>query len=131
MIVKDGKLEGLEEFEGKEVEVKEVKNLRSLKQNRSLYKYFSLLSEELNHAGFDMRHVIRENLDIPWTPDSIKYYLWKPVMKSMFGIESTREMTTPMINDIYDVINKTIGERTLLHIPFPTENYDEPPVSRN
>lgn len=120
MLVKDGKLEGLEEYNGKEVEVKEIKNTRSLSQNNSLHLYFKLLSDELNHAGFDMRQVIRENLNIPWTPESVKTYLWHPVMKSMFNINSTRELTTPMINDIYDVINKTIGERCKIHISFPS-----------
>ena len=32
-----------------------------------------------NDAGLDMRHTIREDVDMPWTQSSVKEYLWRPL----------------------------------------------------
>ena len=95
---------------------------RTSQQNKALHKYFTLLADELNAAGYDMRKTLQESIDIPWTPTNIKSFLWKPVQEAMLEKESTTELTTKDIDMIYDVINKTIGERTGVHVPFPSKD---------
>ena len=95
---------------------------RTSQQNRSLHLYFTLLADELNVAGYDMRKTLQESIDIPWTPTNVKSFLWKPVQEAMLEKESTTELTTKDIDMIYDVINKTIGERTGVHVPFPSKD---------
>ena len=95
---------------------------RTSQQNKSLHLYFTLLAEELTLAGYDMRKTLQESIDIPWTPTNIKSFLWKPVQEAMLDKESTTELTTKDIDMIYDVINKTIGERTGVHVPFPSKD---------
>lgn len=99
--------------------VKEIKQ-RTSQQNRSLYLYFRLLAEELNNSGYDMKKTIRSDIDISWTPESVKQYLWLPIMKTMTGKTSTAKMDTNNIDRIYDVLNKTIAERTGVSILFPS-----------
>ena len=94
---------------------------RTSQQNRSLHLYFTLLADELNAAGYDMRKTLQESIDIPWTPTNVKSFLWKPVQEAMLEKESTTELTNKDIDMIYDVINKTIGERTGVHVPFPSK----------
>lgn len=99
---------------------KKYKKSRTDRQNRALHLYFSLLSEALNKDGFDMRAVIKEDIDIYWTPQNIKEYLWRPVQKQLFNKRSTTELTTDELDKIYEIINKVIGERAGIYIPWPS-----------
>lgn len=104
---------------------KEPIKKRTSLQNRSLHLYFRLLAEELNEAGFDMRRTLREDIDIPWTPDTIKEYLWRKVQRTQFTKTSTTKLTTKEITQIYETINRYIGEKFGIHVPFPS---NEPPL---
>lgn len=101
-------------------EVEYLPKKRTDQQNRALHLWFAQLSEALNDAGYDMRKTIREELDIPWTSYAVKEYLWRPLQKSMLGKKSTTQLTTEEIDQVYDVINLTIGERTGISVPFPS-----------
>lgn len=91
---------------------------RTEQQNKALHLWFTLLAEALNSAGYDMKKVM--HVDIPWTDYNIKEFLWRPVQKAMFGKVSTTQLDTGDIDKIYDVVNKTIAERTGIHVPFPS-----------
>lgn len=93
---------------------------RTSQQNRSLHLYFTLLAEALNDAGYDMKKTIRQDIDISWTAISIKEYLWRPIQDMMFKQKSTTRLKTKDIDKIYDILNKTIGERTGVYVPFPS-----------
>jgi hypothetical protein len=116
----------LQKLEGKmvTVEIKKQVKSRSDQQNRALHLWFTLLAEELNIGGYDMKAVLRSSVEIPWTSHSIKEFLFKPTLKVMYGKETTKEITTEEINKCYDLINKTVGERCGVHVPFPCiDNY--------
>jgi fructosamine-3-kinase len=93
---------------------------RTGQQNAALHLYFTQLAEALNSAGFDMKKTIREDVDIPWTPENIKEFLWRKVQQAYLRKKSTTELTTEEIDKVYDVVNKVIAERTGVHIPFPS-----------
>lgn len=93
---------------------------RTSQQNAAMHLFFTQLAEALNSAGFDMKKTIREGIDIPWTPENIKEFLWRPVQSAYLRKKSTTELTTSEIDKVYDVVNKIIGERTGVHIPFPS-----------
>ena len=98
----------------------EIKDKRTSQQNRALHLYFTLLADALNDGGFDMRETIRQDVDIPWTADTIKNNLWRPIQKAYFKKQSTTGLKKKEIDKVYDVLNKTIGERTGVHIDFPS-----------
>lgn len=94
---------------------------RTDKQNNALHLYFSQLSYALNQDGFDVRAVISEAVDIPWTPYMVKELLWRATQKFMFGKVSTTQLNKlDEIEKIYDVVNKTVGGRTGIYVPFPS-----------
>ena len=93
---------------------------RTLTQNRALHKYFELLAQALNDAGYDMKKTIRKDIDISWSPITIKEYLWKPFLKGYKLKTSTTQMTTKDIDKIYDMVNKVVGERTGVFVGFPS-----------
>lgn len=103
---------------------------RTIKQNNSLHMFCELLAQELTDAGYDMKKTLKPTVDIPWTGESIKKFIWKPIQESMFGKASTTELTTAEVSKVYDVINRHIGERFGLYVPFPNmeeliNNYEQ------
>lgn len=89
-------------------------------QNRSLHKLFTQLSEELNSRGFDMRALIRPEVEISWTPYTVKNHLWKPLQNALLGKKSTTELEkTKDIEVVYDNLNKIISERTKGEVILP------------
>ena len=92
---------------------------RTDQQNRALHLYFSHLADILNDAGLDMRKVLKPSISIPWTPQTIKENLWKPVMEFQLQKSSTTEMTTKDIDVVYDTINRHLGEKFGITVEFP------------
>ena len=93
---------------------------RTKQQNKALHVLFQLLADELNTAGLDMRKTLKPGVDIPWGPVAIKEFMWRPIMEAQLGKRSTTEMTTVEIDEVFDTINKHLGERFGLHVPFPS-----------
>lgn len=93
---------------------------RTLRQNAALHTLFTHLAEELNLAGLDMKKALKPSIDIWWTPESVKEYLWRPIMKAQLNKESTTELTTVDIDKVFETINKHIGEKFGLVIDFPS-----------
>lgn len=100
--------------------VNEEEKTRTIKQNKALHLLFTQLADELNNAGLDMRKTLKETIDIPWSGSTIKEYLWRPIMKSQLGIESTTELSTKDIDQVFDTINRHLGEKFGLTIEFPS-----------
>jgi len=109
----------LERFNGKEVgiTIDSWKKIRTNKQNNALHLYFELLSTELNLSGQEIKRII--NVDVPWTGELVKSIIWKPIQKTQLKKKSTTQLTTDEIDVIYDIINREIGEKCGIHIPFP------------
>ncbi len=106
------------------IEIKNVGKKRTDRQRKAMYLYFKLLSEAFNGAGIDMRALIEDDIDIPFTPETVKSHLWVPVQKAYLEKTSTTELKTKDIPMIYDILNKHIGERTGIHVPFPNKDYN-------
>jgi len=99
-------------------------NTRTLTQNSALHLLFTQLANELNEKGLDMRAIIRDDIEISWTPYSIKEYLWRPLQKLLIGKQSTTKLNrSKEIDLIYDNLNRILIERTQGEIslpPFPS-----------
>ena len=96
---------------------------RTMTQNRALHKYFSLLAETLNDAGLDQRKVLKPSIEIPWSPDSIKEMMWRPIQKSMVEKESTTELTTTELQAVFKVMDRHLLEKFGVDVPFPSDEY--------
>ena len=96
---------------------------RTNQQNKAIHKYFEMVAEALNDAGFDIEKTLSKyNVDIPWTKESVKSLMWKPVQRSMYAKASTTELDrSKEITEIYEVINRFLGKLGI-HVPFPHEN---------
>jgi len=92
---------------------------RTLTQNSALHLFFSLVAETLNDAGLDMKKTLKPEVDIDWTPDGVKNYLWRPVQKAMLDKESTTELTKIEVGQVYETLNRFLGEKFAVHVPWP------------
>lgn len=93
---------------------------RTLQQNKALHKYFTLLAEELNQAGYDMKRTLKPSVDIPWNATTVKEYLWKPIQNAQLMKQSTKDLTTKEIDLVYDTLTRHLGETTGVSVPFPS-----------
>jgi hypothetical protein len=100
-----------------EVEVKKPK--RTLKQNRSYHLWFKHIAEALNENGPYLTLTIgSKEYPFQWNQDSVKNVFWRSVQSKMFGITSTKELTTKQVGEVaegvFDVLAK-IG----VYVDFP------------
>ena len=72
--------------------IEEPKGNRTGAQNSALHVDCALIAQKLNEAGLDMRTVLKPTYSLPWTPESVKQHIWKPIMKALYGHESTRDL---------------------------------------
>lgn len=100
--------------------MKLAKDKRTIQQNKALHLWFTMLSQELNDAGLDMRKTLKPEVDIPWTSQSIKEYLWRPVQLSQLQKQSTTDLSSDEVDKVWETLNRHLGEKFGLHVPFPS-----------
>ena len=93
---------------------------RTKQQNKAIHVYFKEVADVLNESGLEMKKVLKPEVEIPWTEQSIKDHIWRPIMRAMYGIESTTEMNPAMINGIYETIHRLLSQKFGIDIPFPS-----------
>lgn len=94
-------------------------NKRTLQQNRALHLYFTLVANELNDAGLDMRKTLKPEVEIPWSKNTVKEYLWRPIQELQLRKRSTTMLSTKDIDAIYDTLNRFLAKQGL-HVSFPS-----------
>ena len=93
---------------------------RTTQQNKALHKFYEILSDELNEKGLNVRAVLKPTVEIRWTPDMIKEYIWRPIQKAQLGKESTTEMTTAEVDKVFATIQHHLGEKFGIELSFPS-----------
>lgn len=91
-------------------------------QNKALHVGFQLLAEALNDAGYEMKAVLAaKDVDVPWTKESVKEVLFRPIMAAMTQKGSTTEMDVLEVSDVWNVLLRHLGENFGINVPFPSE----------
>lgn len=110
---------------------------RTDKQNAALHLFFRQVAEALNHEGYDVRVVLQViaegGVDMMWSGELVKELLWRKIQRKYTGKHSTTELdSTGDITEIYDSLNKFLGENFYVHVPFPSiETLDEEQSKKN
>ena len=92
---------------------------RTTRQNSALHVYCKEVAETLNDAGLDMRRTLKADVDIPWTLNSVKEYMWRPVMTAMTGKTSTRDLEKVEISKIYETMSRHLASNHAIMVEFP------------
>lgn len=61
-----------------------------------------------------------KEVDVPWTKDSIKSVLWKPLQEALTGEESTTKLTTTEVNEVYEILSRHIAKNFGVDVEFPS-----------
>lgn len=95
---------------------------RTQKQNSALHLWFTLLAKELNEAGYTVQLVLKQKMDLDWTGDMVKELLWRPSQKAILKKKSTTELKkTEDMDKVYEHLNRHLGEKFGINVPFPTD----------
>lgn len=95
---------------------------RTLTQNAALHLYCQMLADAFNDAGMDMKTVLKDEVEIPWTMESTKNHLWKPIQKIVTGKESTTKPLTHEYGEIYEVLSRFLSEKKGVFVPWPSND---------
>lgn len=106
--------------EGLSVEIVRKSGRRTLTQNSALHLLFTQLAEDLNNQGLDQKKVLKESVDIPWQLESVKQFLWAPIQKAIVGTDSTTELTTKEIDEVFAVLQRHLNQQLNISINFPS-----------
>jgi len=122
----DGFLKAFTQFtylkeKGSIIELKEVKQTRSSLQNKALYLYFTFIADTLNNHGlyFKTIDLFKMPVECEWNKDLVKEFIWKPIQKTLFDIESTTKLKTNELDVIINVLTDHFSKLEL-SVNFPS-----------
>lgn len=97
---------------------------RTQLQNNSLHLWLTQVAQELNDKGLDVRQVLQmsKRQEIPWTMESVKSHLWRPVQEAYMGEKSTTRASSTEFTEVYDILNKTLIEKLGVVVPWPNRD---------
>ena len=93
--------------------------IRTTLQNKCLHKGLRSIADELNASGQDMRKVLKEGVEIPWTMESVKEFMFNPIAEVMFDGRTSSDLSTTEIQQVWDVLNRHTGEKCGVTVAWP------------
>jgi len=88
---------------------------RTNQQNRSLHKLCQQVADTMVEYGLDLNVVA----DVPATRETVKA-LFREMGRKMYGKESTADLTTVEIQQVFEVFAKAIGQHTGEPVTWPS-----------
>ena len=92
-------------------------NKRTLKQNKSVHKYFKEVADELNGQGISQTNFIK-GLEIDFSEHSVKD-IFRAIGKQKYGKKSTADLTTSELQGCWEEMNRRLADFGT-SIPFPS-----------
>ena len=93
---------------------------RTNSQNRALHKWYELVSEELNNAGYSVIKTLKPSVEIDWNATLFKELMWRPIQKAVTKKGSSSELSSGELQIVWETINRHLGQKLGIHTPFPT-----------
>ena len=91
------------------------------KQFNAMHLWCERLAEHLNDAGLDMRKMLKAEIEIPWSKDTVKNQLWRPIQIAICGIESTKEADKIDYPKVYETLNRHLLLKYNVSMEWPHE----------
>lgn len=92
---------------------------RTYRQNRTIHLLFRRMAEALNEAGFEISHPFKPDLEIPWSEESVKDLLYRPIITSYFKVDRSSLLDTAQLSESMEILIDAVNRNTgvLVHIP--------------
>jgi len=92
---------------------------RTKTQNGCLHEYLANLAKSLNDGGYDVGTTIK--VDVDFTPDTVKEYMFKPIMKALYPDKtSTTQLDTKEISIVYEHLNRLTSQKFGIGLLWPS-----------
>jgi hypothetical protein len=99
---------------------------RTLTQNRALHLWLGMLADQLNASGMDMRKTLRHDVELPWSVETCKEFLWRPIQEAVLRKESTTEANRIEYSQVFEVLAHHMAIRLGVTVPeWPRKNQQE------
>ena len=96
----------------------ELEKDRTLKQNRCLHSYCNQLAEAFNDAGMDMKATLKHDIEIPWSGERVKEFIFNAVSLAKYD-KTSSELTTKEIQVVYEIVNRHTAEKFGIGLSWP------------
>ena len=94
---------------------------RTYRQNRTIHLLFRRIAEALNDAGFEISHPFKPDLEIPWSEESVKDLLYRPIITSYFKVERSSLLDTAQLSESMDILVDAVNRNTGIYVPIPSQ----------
>ena len=102
------------------IEPLEGDKLRTSQQNKSIHKYCDQLAKAYNDAGLDMKTVIDQQAEIPWSMERVKENQWRQIQTALGMPSSTTKLVSGEVTQVYEVLNRHTSSSFGISISFPS-----------
>lgn len=92
---------------------------RTWRQNNTLHLLFRRMAKDLNDAGFEIPHPFKPDLEIPYSEESVKELLYKPIITMYFKVERSTELTTEQLSESMTILVDAVNRNTGVYTPIP------------
>jgi hypothetical protein len=93
---------------------------RTWRQNNTLHLLFRHMAKGLNDAGFEIPHPFKPDLEIPYSEESVKELLYKPIITMYFKVDRSTELDTEQLSESMTILVDAVNRNTGVYIPIPT-----------
>ena len=100
---------------------------RTYKQNRTIHLLFRRMAEALNEAGFEIAHPFKPSLEIPWSEESVKDLLYKPIITSYFKVDRSSLLDTAQLSESMEILVDAVNRNTGVYVPIPSQEFTNAP----
>ena len=103
--------------------IKSKQSRRTILQNSSLHKYFSLVAEALNDGGFTIQKVVAlfKKAGLSWEMSSVKEVIWRNIQVATVSKASTTQLNSDEVTKVYKNVDFYLSDKVgIEHIPFPS-----------
>ena len=96
---------------------------RTDQQRKAIEVYCRLVAEELWRNGHTMQDVVKaiKRAEIRPTQARVKEIIWNGISEAQLNKSSSTQLEKTEVDEIYDRMNKFLGQEFEIHIPFPVD----------
>lgn len=99
----------------------EVKDTRSLQQNKRLHQWCRELANEFNDRGLYLQKVLKPTWDVLWTEELVKDNIVRPIAETIAKTNHTSQLSKREIQQVIDTIDKNLLTKFDIDMPFSDE----------
>lgn len=108
------------------VTIERKKKKRTQTENACLHLWCESVAIAFNIGGVTKKEVfnkLKDGLEIPWTKESVKEDIFKPIMKVLLNKESTTELETTEAEYVVEMINYNLLKERFngMRVEWPSE----------